>query len=85
MGALIIGVVLAVLVILVMLWRARFMAHDATVLCPDAETLVEIRGGVCRELKSRRVVGIASLCHRRCLMSRRADARYAAAGRLPTD
>ena len=74
MGALIIGVVFAAIVIGVVFVRNRFRVNDrSAIYCPRSESVVEIRDGVCRDARSRRIVGVAPVCARECLMPRAGD------------
>ena len=71
MGEIVLGLVFMTIVIAALVKREKLRANDQqSIYCPTAKTRVEIREGVCRDLASRRVVGISAVCERPCMTGR---------------
>ena len=70
MAEIILGVAFAVVVVAAIFMRESFRAGDqSAIYCPRANSVVEIRDGVCRDKGSLRIVGVAPACQRECFIT----------------
>jgi len=70
MAEIILGVAFAFIVTAAIVMRESLRTSDrSAIYCPRANSVVEIRDGVCREKGSLRIVGVAPACQRECLIT----------------